>query len=590
MKIYGRSKVKEPEQIKTYDFTRPDKFTRSQITTMSLIHERFARELGLFLSDFIRTEVSAKVQLVDQLCFAEFNDMVPEHSIVSINRMAPLPGKQLLQIDQVLTDSISEILGGGSAHLASPRGREASQLDCMLMQPVLTTVSKLLQKCWWFVNGLQAVHESTEIRLTHAQIIPPGAMMIMVELTVSTMNTAGSIRLVYPFEMLEPLLEKLDPLYWYRTHRQGYSPASPQQAIRRSESIEFETRFRLMLPVMTVAQAAKLKPGDRIEIPDSLTVELTAGQNTILTGKIDLTQTTFPEISELGFRIPSHSQNLSVHEQLESGFKMLSTKLETTLGQISTYNAAQPGVMKQKNENSEDMAIETMDPDQIFAALSVEHIDFLQQRLESEHSQSKAAILNLTSSPLAAEYLNRCSSETRKDIMARIMNSGRCSDHALRCYASFLEPCIRSGYRHSHDRAGFEKAAEILSYAPRKIERELIEGWDLSNPELSEELKKRLFVFEDIVMLDPVALHKLLKHISYKELARACKSTDPIVLQYFEAVLPEAGFAELSQQLSELGPQLIRDVEADQQRIVLLIKELTESGEIILAREGEMTE
>ncbi|GAB6090256.1 FliG C-terminal domain-containing protein [Spirochaeta dissipatitropha] len=590
MKIYGRSAVKEPGQIKTYDFTRPDKFTRGQITTMSLIHERFARELSLFLSDFLRTEVSAGVKIVDQLCFEEFNDMVPEHPVISINSMSPLPRRQLLQIDQVLTNLTAEILGGGGISTTAFMRREASRLDCMLMQPVLTAAADLLQKCWWFVDGMRTAHENTETRIDHAQILPPTAMIIMVELAVSAKDTAGSIRLVYPFELLEPLLEKLNPLYWHRIHRQGYSPASSEQASRRSEMLEFDARFRLLLPEMSVAEVAELKPGSRIEIPDSLIAEISAGKTTVLSGEIDLTQKSLPEIAELGFEIPGKHYIQLVHEQLDSGFRILNSKMEAALERISAHASINPGLLIQDNEDTEIIPMESMDPDQVFSALTVEHIDSLQQRLGSEHSQSKAAILTLLGSPLAAEYLNRCSSEERKDIMARIMHSSSCSDHALHCYSRFLEPVIRTGRRHSPDQTGLEKAAEILSYAPRSIERELIEDWNVTEPQLSEELKKRLFVFEDIVILDPAALRKLLKHISYAELARACKSTDPIVLQYFEAVLPEDGFAEFNQQLSGLGPLRIRDVEAAQQRIVLIIKELTESGEIVIAREGEMTD
>jgi flagellar motor switch protein FliG len=107
------------------------------------------------------------------------------------------------------------------------------------------------------------------------------------------------------------------------------------------------------------------------------------------------------------------------------------------------------------------------------------------------------------------------------------------------------------------------------------------------DPELAEEIKKRMFVFEDIVLLDDRAIQKVLREVDTAELAKALKAVDSEVQDKIYRNMSKRAATLLKEDMDYMGPIRLKDVEEAQQKIVSIIRKLEEQGEIVVARAGE---
>ncbi|MBE6347801.1 MAG: flagellar motor switch protein FliG, partial [Spirochaetaceae bacterium] len=134
---------------------------------------------------------------------------------------------------------------------------------------------------------------------------------------------------------------------------------------------------------------------------------------------------------------------------------------------------------------------------------------------------------------------------------------------------------------------GVESIVEILNLVDRSSEKSIIESLEEDDAELAEEIKKRMFVFEDIVLLDDRAIQRVLREVDSQELSKALKSVDVEVQDKVFKNMSKRAAAMLKEDMEFMGPVRLKDVEDAQQKIVASIRRLEDSGEIVIARSGE---
>ena len=128
---------------------------------------------------------------------------------------------------------------------------------------------------------------------------------------------------------------------------------------------------------------------------------------------------------------------------------------------------------------------------------------------------------------------------------------------------------------------------DILNNVDRGTEKLILEELELEHPKLVDEIRKRLFIFEDVIGLDNASIQRIIREVDQKDLAMALKgSSDEVRERIFRNISKRA--AEMLQEDIEfMGPVRLRDVEEAQQRIVSIVRRLDEAGEIIISRGGE---
>ncbi len=232
----------------------------------------------------------------------------------------------------------------------------------------------------------------------------------------------------------------------------------------------------------------------------------------------------------------------------------------------------------------------------LLSSLRVKPFDFIQKAdntqvlnfIQNEHPQTIALILSFVNSKNSAQILSALPLEKQLSVIARIANMGTTSPEYIKETERILERRLSTlNFGDQTSTGGIDSLVQILNCVDRGTERHLLEALEETDAELVEEIRKRMFIFEDIVKLESHATQRVLKEIDNRDLAIALKGATEEV--------SKAIFSNVSKRLQEMiqddmevmGPIRVRDVEEAQQKIVNIIRKLDDSGEIIITRNME---
>jgi flagellar motor switch protein FliG len=230
------------------------------------------------------------------------------------------------------------------------------------------------------------------------------------------------------------------------------------------------------------------------------------------------------------------------------------------------------------------------------SSLQVRPFDFIRRTdpahllnfIQQEHPQTIALILAYLEPNKASVILQNLPHEVQSDVARRIASMDRTSPEVLREVERVLEKKLSTLSSEDYTAAGgVESIVEILNMVDRASEKQIIEALEDEDPELAEEIKKRMFVFEDIVMLDDRAIQKVMREVDSQELAKALKSVDTEVQDKIFRNMSKRAAGMLKEDMEYMGPVRLKDVEEAQQKIVSIIRHLEDTGEIVVARTGE---
>lgn len=219
----------------------------------------------------------------------------------------------------------------------------------------------------------------------------------------------------------------------------------------------------------------------------------------------------------------------------------------------------------------------------------VKHADAAQviTFIQNEHPQTIALILAYLPASQAANILSGLPHETRAEVARRIAMLDKTPPDIIREVERVLERKLSAVVAQDFSHAGGIKSlVEVLNWVDRSTEKTILESLSENNPEIAEEVKKMMFVFEDITLLDDRAIQQVLKEVDSKELALALKGCGENVQQRIYKNMSERAATMLKEEMEFMGPVRLRSVEEAQQRIVNIIRKLEEAGEIIVARGG----
>jgi len=230
------------------------------------------------------------------------------------------------------------------------------------------------------------------------------------------------------------------------------------------------------------------------------------------------------------------------------------------------------------------------------SSLQVRPFDFIRRTdpthllnfIQQEHPQTIALILAYLEPAKASIILQNLPNEVQSDVARRIATMDRTSPEVLREVERVLEKKLSTLSSEDYSAAGgVESIVEILNLVDRASEKQIIEQLEDEDPELAEEIKKRMFVFEDIVMLDDRSIQKVMREVDSQELAKALKSVDTEVQDKIFRNMSKRAAGMLKEDMEYMGPVRLKDVEEAQQKIVSIIRHLEDTGEIVIARAGE---
>lgn len=210
--------------------------------------------------------------------------------------------------------------------------------------------------------------------------------------------------------------------------------------------------------------------------------------------------------------------------------------------------------------------------------------------LGNEHPQTVAVVLAHLPPDRASAILGGLEEDMRRDVSIRIARLEQTSPEVIAQLEEMLEQrfgAARAG-RSPLDRAdGIQTLIDILNRSDRATERSIFEGLEESEAELADNVRKRMFVFEDIVGLDDRAVQLILRSIETKDLATALKGVKPAVKEKVMGNMSERAAKNLDEEIMLLGQVRLSTVEESQSKIVQEIRSLEESGQIMVSRGSE---
>lgn len=230
------------------------------------------------------------------------------------------------------------------------------------------------------------------------------------------------------------------------------------------------------------------------------------------------------------------------------------------------------------------------------SSLQVRPFDFIRRTdpahllnfIQGEHPQTIALILSYLDPQKASTILSNLPHTIQADVAKRIAMMDRVSPDVLREVERVLERKLSTLASEDYTSAGgIDSVVEILNLVDRGTEKTIIEALEEEDPELAEEIKKRMFVFEDIVLLDDRAIQKVMREVDNTDLAKALKSVDAEVQDKIFKNMSKRAANLLREDMDFMGPVRLKDVEDAQQKIVNIIRKLEDAGEIVVARAGE---
>jgi flagellar motor switch protein FliG len=222
-----------------------------------------------------------------------------------------------------------------------------------------------------------------------------------------------------------------------------------------------------------------------------------------------------------------------------------------------------------------------------FAFLQDAESENLLTFIQDEHPQTIALIVSHLPHHHAAEILAGLPQQKQIEAVRRIATMERANPEIIREVESGLQARLSSMLGQSMDKVGgVETVAEILNLCDRASEKAIMEGIEAQDPELVEEIRRLMFVFEDILKVDDKGIQSVLKEIENDELALALKTASDALKQKIFGNMSSRAADLIREEMEFMGPVRVSDVEAAQQRIVDVVRRLEDAGEIIIAGRG----
>jgi flagellar motor switch protein FliG len=232
----------------------------------------------------------------------------------------------------------------------------------------------------------------------------------------------------------------------------------------------------------------------------------------------------------------------------------------------------------------------------ISASLQVRPFDFLNKTepsqlfnfIQGEHPQTIALILAYMDAGKAALILSELPAERQADVAKRIAVMDTTSPEVIKEVERVLERKLSAlGPQEVVMAGGVQSLVEIINRVDRGTEKVIMETLEIQDPELAEEVKGLMFVFEDIIMIDDRSIQRILREVETQDLSLALKGgvSQEVSNKIFNNMSSRAA-EMLHDDIDFMGPVRLRDVEEAQQKVVNIIRRLEETGEIVVARSG----
>ena len=310
--------------------------------------------------------------------------------------------------------------------------------------------------------------------------------------------------------------------------------------------------------------------------------------------------------SELSAEIFKHLNDQEVEELSLEIARLDRVEPETRQGVLDEFNEmlrAQEFISQGGMDTAQEILEKAMGGqqakeviDRLTTSQEVRPFDFIRQAepehilnfIQEEHPQTIALVMAYLDPETSSEIMQQLPTEIQADVSKRIALMDRTSPEMIREVERVLERKLSSLVNEEYAATGgIESIVEMLNQADRGTEKSILESLEEDDPELAEDIRRQLFVFEDITQLSDQDVQTVLREVDQEELTLALKAVDEEVQQKVFTNMSQRAASMVQEELEYMGPVRVSDVEEAQQEIVNVIRRLEEEGQIVVVRGGE---
>lgn len=262
--------------VKSYNFKKPDKFSKEHIRSLQMIHDSYARINSTSLASLLRTLVDVKVAFMDQFTYEESTRNIDSGSCLAIINMDPLPGNALLEMGKDVSFIILDrLLGGNTKEKIENNRNEFTDIELTLIRTIIEKCLFDMRDAWSNVIELKVRLTDVETNTQFAQIASPNDMVMAISLKITVGEVQDKMVFIIPYISIEPIVSKLSTQYMFmyaaRSSKYLENREMIEEHVIKSESIVSAELGRVQFRVKKIVN---LKKGDIISLNRSINDEI----------------------------------------------------------------------------------------------------------------------------------------------------------------------------------------------------------------------------------------------------------------------------------------------------------------------------
>ena len=272
-----RTRTRSPvahREIHTYDFKRPERVSKEQMRALEGIHDSFARNFGASLSGFLRTIVEVRVATAEQLTYSEFIHSLPNPTNFNLLTAEPLEGQLCLEVSPlIIYPIIDRLLGGTNAELFIPQ-RPLTLIEERLVARITDRALQSLTETWTDLVDVTFKITETESNPHLVQIVAPNEVVVVMGFEIKMAGRAGTMSLCIPFNVIEPVMDKLLSQGWLAYQRQTQPEDKSEDIARGLGVTHVNVVGYLAETTITLGELLTLQPNDIIQTSKAVDGEM----------------------------------------------------------------------------------------------------------------------------------------------------------------------------------------------------------------------------------------------------------------------------------------------------------------------------
>jgi flagellar motor switch protein FliM len=267
----GTGIPEKEKEARLYDFKHPDRVSKEQLKILRNIHDNFARMIGTYLSNQLRTMVDVRVPTIEQVTYLEFTMSAEQFTYMYVFDITNLDGSAILETDPRFSFFIIDRLFGGTGSNVNRAEQAPTIIERSVMNNIAERILEFLKEAWQHIDILQPNILTFETNPQLVTIAPASETMIVLNFPIVAREHDFFLIICFPYFMLEPILKKINSNNYMTLLKKDLSEEDQQSLNRAVEHTEVKLTVELGKLVINVSDFVDLRENELIILDTKIT-------------------------------------------------------------------------------------------------------------------------------------------------------------------------------------------------------------------------------------------------------------------------------------------------------------------------------